>query len=68
MKGATGMYKFVSETSQYFNPRTHEGCDYDEDLDHCGFADISIHAPMKGATVDSGQLTKYLIKFQSTHP
>ena len=34
----------------YFNPRTREGCDYFADIDAAAAAEISIHAPARGAT------------------
>ena len=34
----------------YFNPRTHEGCDPAPFMTSQAVCDISIHAPMKGAT------------------
>ncbi|WP_415623690.1 hypothetical protein, partial [Megasphaera elsdenii] len=33
-----------------FNPRTREGCDEDDEDADCRHDDISIHAPVKGAT------------------
>ena len=39
------MYQY----SLYFNPRSHEGSDWLFDF-ICGFCNISIHAPTKGAT------------------
>ena len=33
-----------------FNPRTHEGCDWTPKHQHRELTDVSIHAPMKGAT------------------
>ena len=33
-----------------FNPRTREGCDWIRNFFEIGFSDISIHAPVKGAT------------------
>ena len=52
--------------SSYFNPRTHVGCDAITVA--IGQAvDISIHAPMWGATFRSVLLLNKL-QFQSTHP
>ena len=49
-----------------FNPRTHVGCDY---VDRVGSAtlEISIHAPMWGATGPKAPKRRPRI-FQSTHP
>ena len=35
----------------YFNPRTREGCDIGFDIDLANAIGISIHAPVKGATI-----------------
>ena len=34
-----------------FNPRTREGCDRMEIIDFTSYTEISIHAPVKGATL-----------------
>ena len=34
----------------HFNPRTHEGCDLNDVEKYINLLNISIHAPMKGAT------------------
>ena len=53
----------------YFNPRTREGCD-----GFCVYSIkrhyiISIHAPVKGATLDKKYNPEWEeAKFQSTHP
>ena len=38
--------------TSYFNPRTREGCDLDAGRLVPFYIDISIHAPVKGATFD----------------
>ena len=50
-----------------FNPRTHEGCDLISNtlLKACA---VSIHAPTRGATDGSANLTSDGQMFQSTHP
>ena len=49
-----------------FNPRTHEGCDWNMSTSP-KWTSVSIHAPTRGATNgDGGGLFQYL--FQSTHP
>ena len=51
-----------------FNPRTREGCDNDP-LDVIGpQVDISIHAPVKGATPTAANSVEKVKEFQSTHP
>ncbi len=35
--------------ADYFNPRTREGCDFDN-KNECVIVEISTHAPVKGAT------------------
>ena len=52
----------------YFNPRTREGCD-DNDFDLATrMQAISIHAPVKGATIYAEDTIDEFILFQSTHP
>ena len=55
-----------SASTDYFNPRTHVGCDNLGCLDRLP-AGISIHAPTWGATIWDA-LTDYQREFQSTHP
>ena len=50
MKGATRLPNFLSGAIHNFNPRTREGCDSLREPDYTFDADISIHAPVKGAT------------------
>lgn len=51
MKGETCKYPYKAEPPCDFNPRTHEGCDAEDTRIRDVVTDISIHAPMKGATV-----------------
>ena len=50
MKGETCKYPYKAEPPCDFNPRTHEGCDAEDTRIRDVVTDISIHAPMKGAT------------------
>ena len=50
VKGATRLLKPWARTTQDFNPRTREGCDFFILIFVETAADISIHAPVKGAT------------------
>ena len=50
MKGETCKYPYKAEPPCDFNPRTHEGCDQTF-LSQIVPNHISIHAPMKGATL-----------------
>ena len=52
----------------YFNPRTRAGCDMDYTLRYRLIADISIHAPVLGATALYRKFAKEQVLFQSTHP
>ena len=51
MKGATSIFKDIDYLNDNFNPRTHEGCDDNIDRETFLYHLISIHAPMKGATL-----------------
>ena len=52
----------------HFNPRTREGCDGVHEPLRDGDTDISIHAPVKGATkMTMSSMTMFSL-FQSTHP
>ena len=51
-----------------FNPRTREGCDWLAHVDFDDVSIISIHAPVKGATVIPVRRVIYFLSFQSTHP
>ena len=53
MKGATPLPDGTANVYLNFNPRTHEGCDVDLVERVEVFERISIHAPMKGATLYS---------------
>ena len=55
MKGATHRTTCHKARVPDFNPRTHEGCDQDEDKAAKKEKRISIHAPMKGATAVSAR-------------
>ena len=46
---------------QYFNPRTREGCDFSGRPSAGRGADISIHAPVKGATLSFVRVNLYTI-------
>ena len=50
VKGATGFLPVSAGPSDYFNPRTREGCDFNRSIYICFTLVISIHAPVKGAT------------------
>ena len=50
MKGETCKYPYKAEPPCDFNPCTHEGCDAEDTRIRDVVTDISIHAPMKGAT------------------
>ena len=52
----------------YFNPRTREGCDLYELCDGNREHQISIHAPVKGATSLAFDVLAVVFEFQSTHP
>ena len=45
------MFTHVFASFQYFNPRTREGCDGEGFKDSKPLQEISIHAPVKGATL-----------------
>ena len=49
-----------------FNPRTHEGCDLNQDNTY-NMYNVSIHAPTRGATLTRCSLILQIL-FQSTHP
>ena len=51
-----------------FNPRTREGCDVTGDSWDDDLIDMSIHAPVKGATEGVLTIKKEYLQFQSTHP
>ena len=51
MKGATPEVGRGYHRNLYFNPRTREGCDSNERKEFQADVRISIHAPVKGATV-----------------
>ena len=68
MKGATTKSRRQILYQSYFNPRTHEGCDADTAIVHVVDKDISIHAPMKGATPPPPPPPPSSPLFQSTHP
>ena len=62
MKGETCKYPYKAEPPCDFNPCTHEGCDAEDTRIRDVVTDISIHAPMKGAT---GELVTYQRKDSS---
>ncbi len=45
-------YDRIQTPLRYFNPRTREGCDWSGGTEMARPLLISIHAPVKGATVD----------------
>ena len=49
-----------------FNPRTHTGCDQENER-YKFMRLVSIHAPTRGATFNTGRKVKSF-RFQSTHP
>ena len=51
-----------------FNPRTREGCDFDDSCHFFCRTRISIHAPVKGATLFFSTYDERPAIFQSTHP
>ena len=53
---------------QHFNPRTREGCDCCPVVRCMPFVQISIHAPVKGATFFGASTAFTASIFQSTHP
>ena len=65
-RGATnlGLTTYLHRSS--FNPRTHEGCDNQEEPLRLSVG-VSIHAPTRGATIFNLHLTSFHV-FQSTHP
>ena len=68
MKGATSHVILLLPQAMHFNPRTHEGCD-ENFIKFIDFiTQISIHAPMKGATAQEMYNRMIEAKFQSTHP
>ena len=52
----------------YFNPRTREGCDSFSSVFSSLSSLISIHAPVKGATLIQVKTFLLIFIFQSTHP
>ena len=52
----------------YFNPRTREGCDINDGGELQDPLNISIHAPVKGATKTPDSAKMLAMAFQSTHP
>ena len=59
---------FTAARQRDFNPRTREGCDCRQGQRFRAQADISIHAPVKGATWTWGFDVATNERFQSTHP
>jgi len=51
-----------------FNPRTPAGCDHRRDGPHHAGPGVSIHAPLRGATLSATSLAQTSAQFQSTHP
>ena len=68
MKGATSRSDYIDGVGIYFNPRTREGCDPESTGCRLRDTQISIHAPVKGATGVDYYINDQLEKFQSTHP
>ena len=58
----------IGVTTRYFNPRTREGCDHVVLPVVLDLFEISIHAPVKGATTRKKTRTTKKTIFQSTHP
>ena len=63
-----GLYPSMRMIDQDFNPRTREGCDFSVFTQVKRKPAISIHAPVKGATISARNADKRWQKFQSTHP
>ena len=61
MKGETCKYPYKAEPPCDFNPCTHEGCDAEDTRIRDVVTDISIHAPMKGATQHLGDFHLYCL-------
>ena len=57
-EGCDGMPYQSPQRRYYFNPRTREGCDVWDTLCNATPADISIHAPVKGATLPLADLRR----------
>ena len=51
-----------------FNPRTPAGCDIDAFCKKSICLQVSIHAPLRGATMNGKAPAPLLLQFQSTHP
>ena len=66
-KGCDAKGYGVSEDAISFNPRTRKGCDPLE-RGAFGQGEVSIHAPVKDATILSLYLIHKFNRFQSTHP
>ena len=58
MKGATNRDNLLIGSVSNFNPRTREGCDLVDTHRPYLIVDISIHAPVKGATSGVGMMIK----------
>ena len=60
---------FMKKLALYkcFNPRTHTGCD-EMDRAQRPQGHVSIHAPTRGATIDTLEYVRTKSRFQSTHP
>ena len=65
-KGATSLMGIILISRSRFNPRSHEGSDYDYQ-DYINSFAVSIHAPTKGATIYSSNIPVTAL-FQSTLP
>ena len=68
MKGATEEQRILTAQDVDFNPRTREGCDGNDAQAVKGPKNISIHAPVKGATFIFPVKVDIFVRFQSTHP
>ena len=66
-RGATQTDRIRDRQSYNFNPRSHEGSDYNVQL-YAAAVTISIHAPTRGATVMWLLLVQHQNIFQSTLP
>ena len=62
------LYATYTITSSDFNPRTREGCDIICVYLQAVHIEISIHAPVKGATHRAVKKMSRSLLFQSTHP
>ncbi len=68
MQGATSGLDIMVKDYNSFNPRTRAGCDEAGCGDVLHTGEVSIHAPVQGATLFSQSNISFTSLFQSTHP